>query len=68
VLAHRAVPGRVVYASVGTRTQPPAADWQIDPGVNLKIDAALTPPRLTWLIATLAKLIVAADQFTQKYF
>jgi hypothetical protein len=69
VLAHRAVPGRVVYlSSVGTRAPTPAADWQIDPVANLKIDAGLTPPRLTWLIAALANLVVAADQFTQKYF
>jgi len=68
VLAHRAAPGRVVYASIGTRTPNPAADWKIDPAGNLKIDAGLTPPRLTWLITTLTNLVVAADQFTQKHF
>lgn len=68
VLAHRAAPGRVIYASVGTSSPNLAADWKIDPAGNLKIDAGLTPPRLEWLATTLADLVVAADQFAQKHF
>ena len=68
VLAHRAAPGRVMYASVGSSTRDPAADWKMDPAANLKIDASLTAPRLAWLVHTLSDLVVAADSFTQKHF
>jgi hypothetical protein len=68
VLAHRTAPGRNIYASFGSAQPDPAADWKIDLGSNLKIDPNLTPPRLSWLLSTLADLVVAADQFTQKYF
>jgi hypothetical protein len=68
VLAHRAAPGRVVYASVGSSASDPAADWKIGSVGSLKIDASLTPPRLAWLVHTLSDLVVAADTFTQKHF
>lgn len=68
VLAHRAAPGRKIYASVGNPHPDPAADWKIDPAANLKIDVNLTPVRLEWLVNTLTNLVVAADEFTQKYF
>lgn len=68
VLAHRAAPGRVLYASFGTSSPDPAAEWKIDPAGNLKIDVNLTRSRLEWLVTTLAGLVVAADQFTKKHF
>jgi len=68
VLAHRAAPGRVMYASVGSSAPDPAADWKIGSAGSLKIDASLTPPRLAWLVHTLSGLVVAADTFTQQHF
>jgi hypothetical protein len=68
VLAHRAAPGRLIYASVGSSAPDPAADWKIGSAASLKIDASLTPPRLAWLVHTLSGLVVAADTFTQKHF
>ena len=68
ILAHRAAPGRVMYASNGSSAPDPAADWKIDSAANLKIDANLTPPRLAWLVQTLSGLVTAADTFTQKHF
>jgi hypothetical protein len=67
ILAHRAAPGRVMYASIGSSTPDPAADWKIGPAGGLKIDASLTPPRLAWLVHTLSGLVVAADTFTRKH-
>ena len=68
ILAHRSAPGRSIYASFGSSVPDPAADWKIDPAGGLKIDANLTPPRLTWLVHTLTDLVVAADTFTRKHF
>lgn len=68
ILAHRAAPGRVIYASVGSNSVDLAADWRIDSFGKIKIDVNLTPPRLEWLLKTLAGLVEAADQFTQKHF
>jgi hypothetical protein len=68
ILAHRAAPGRGMHVSVGSSTPDPAADWKMDPAGSLKIDVNLTPPRLGWLVQTLSGLVVAADNFTQKYF
>jgi len=68
VLAHRAAPGRVVYASIGTSKPDPDPDWKIDLTRSIKIDENLTPPRLNWLISTLANLVSAADQFSKKFF
>jgi hypothetical protein len=68
VLAHRAAPGRVVYGSMNPNSRAPAPDWKIDPAGPIKIDENLTPPRLQWLVSTLADLVSAADPFTRKYF
>jgi hypothetical protein len=68
VLAHRSAPGRNVYASVGSSQPDPAADWKIGSSNNVKIDPDLTPPRLVWLVSSLNDLVIAADQFTLKYF
>ena len=68
ILAHRAAPGRVMYASNESSAPEPAADWKMDPAGSLKIDANLTPPRLAWLVQTLSGLVMAADAFTQKRF
>lgn len=68
ILTHRAAPGRVVHASVGSSVPDPAADWKIGSAANLKIDASLTSPRLAWLLQTLSGLVVAADIFAQKHF
>jgi len=68
VLAHRSAPGRVIYKSFGSSSPDPAADWKVDPTGNLKIDVNLTPPRLKWLVTSLADLVVAADHFTQQHF
>ena len=68
VLAHRTAPGRVVYANFGSTSPAPAPDWKIDSAGSIKIDENLTPPRLQWLVGTLADLVSAADPFTQKYF
>jgi len=62
VLAHRAAPGRVIYAF-----DTAAADWKM-PGLNAKIDDQLMPPRLDWLVGTLAQLVADTDDFTKKYF
>ena len=67
ILAHRAAPGRVMYASIGDTT-PDTADWKIDLAANLKINASLTPPRLAWLVQTLSGLVMATDTFTKKHF
>jgi hypothetical protein len=68
ILAHRSAPVRSIYASFGSSVPDPAADWKIDPAGGLKIDANLTPPRLTWLVHTLTDLVVAADTFARKHF
>jgi hypothetical protein len=68
VLAHRSVPGRLIYASVGSSAPDLAADWKMDPAGSLKIDANLTPPLLGWLGHTLSGLVMTADIFTQKHF
>jgi hypothetical protein len=67
ILAHRSAPGRMMYKSFESSLPDPAADWKIDPTGNLKIDVNLMPPRLDWLIGTLAGLVVAVDRFTQNY-
>ena len=68
ILTHRAAPGRVIYASVGSSVPDPRRTGRLDPAAALKMDASLTSPRLAWLVHTLADLVVAADTFTQKHF
>jgi len=68
VLAHRAAPGRHISVSFGSPVPDPAAGWKIDPNGAVTIDVNLAPPRLAWLIARLAALLAAADEFTQKRF
>lgn len=68
ILAHRAAPGRNLYASVGSTAPDPPASWKLDPTRKLLINETLTRPRLDWLISTLADLIARTDTFTQKYF
>jgi hypothetical protein len=53
---------------MGLASPVPAPDWKIDPAGPIKIDENLTPPRLQWLVGTLADLISATDPFTQTYF
>ena len=69
ILAHRAVLGRIVYASFGTSSPPNMpSEWKIDANRTLKIDEDVTTTRLNWLVITLAGLISAADEFATKYF
>ena len=68
ILAHRAAPARLLYASYGSPVPDPPAEWKIDSNRTIPIDEHLTPPRLTWLVDTLAKLVVAVDEFTQRHF
>ena len=65
MLAHRAVPGRIIQ--MGTKPSVPPDEWLIEP-TGVKIESSLTPSRLSWLVNTLADLITDADQFTLKYF
>jgi hypothetical protein len=68
VLAHRAAPGRVIYASTMGSPPPPSAEWKIEPSGKLRFDQSLTTVRLEWLVKTLAHLIDRAAQFADTHF
>jgi hypothetical protein len=68
ILAHRAAPARLLYASSGSSVPDPAADWKIDSKRTIPMDERLTPSRLTWLVSTLTRLVAAASEFTHQHF
>ena len=61
ILTHRTVPGRIIYASVGSaKRPPPPAQWKI----GIQLDESTTGARREWLAQTVNALLREADKFT----